>query len=103
MNHQLMIESIREFLAWLTEGQRLFMTRKGYFGIATEAIFKHDLIFILPILQVPIVLCPISSLTMDGFQHYSVLRDRYLHGIMDVEVAGSSDKLQNVIMLQGAT
>ncbi|KAI5924212.1 heterokaryon incompatibility protein-domain-containing protein [Camillea tinctor] len=58
--------------------RRLFVTEKGYLGVALETISEGDAVYILPGSRVPIILRHSEAA-------FTVVSDAYVHGIMDGE------------------
>jgi len=101
-SNSLLMNTIHEHLNIVTENKKLFLTEKGYLGIANRDILEQDEIFILPGSTVPIVLRPsMPSLNGEhGTVSYQNVGDCYLHGIMDGEdVNEINDTMQSLIVI----
>lgn len=90
---QLLIETIHRHCHWQTEDQKLFMTEKGYIGIANQDILEQDRVFILPGSREPIVLRAFPSAVEGEATLYSNF------GIMDGEATKSSDNMLEKIII----
>ncbi|KAF2435578.1 hypothetical protein EJ08DRAFT_604586 [Tothia fuscella] len=65
----------------LSHGRSLFITSKGYLGIAPNTMEDGDVVCILHGFKVPYILRSVN-----GPGHYVLIGDAYIHGIMDGEV-----------------
>ncbi|KAI1472364.1 HET-domain-containing protein [Daldinia caldariorum] len=73
--------------------RKLFISRKGYIGLAPEDALEGDEIWILNGGRVPLILRPIGSQSekVSG-ANYTLVGDSYVHGIMDGEFVEASMK-----------
>ena len=62
-----------------TEGRRLFVTEKGYFGLAQPGFQKGDSIVVLFGCKTPVILRP-------DFKVYEFVDDCFVYGLMDGEI-----------------
>jgi hypothetical protein len=63
-------------------GRRIFVTKKGYFGIGPAELEEGDEIYILAGGKLPLVLRPLPKSRLRAFE---LVGDCYVHGIMDGE------------------
>ncbi|KAI0386940.1 HET-domain-containing protein [Hypomontagnella monticulosa] len=87
---------IRAFLShigFLSSGRKLFISEKGYLGLAPEDAQDGDEIWILNGGRVPLILRPIREAPVEATQSdYTFVGDSYVHGIMDGEFVDASMK-----------
>jgi hypothetical protein len=100
VSDELLVETIRTHLFWQTMDQKLFMTEKGFLGMANKDILVQDMVFILPSSSVPIILRPVQSLNEFETSIYSNVGDCYVHGIMAGNIAAAlRHELRRVIIV----
>ncbi|KAH8732591.1 hypothetical protein GQ44DRAFT_697855 [Phaeosphaeriaceae sp. PMI808] len=81
-------------------GRKLFMTTKGYMGLAPEGCEVGDKVTILLGGTTPFMLRPLMSKFSFG-QHYALVGDCYVHGCMDGEmIKGAQTDALELLMLE---
>ncbi|KAL4892860.1 hypothetical protein BDV59DRAFT_178818 [Aspergillus ambiguus] len=85
-----------------THEHKLFITGKGYIGLGNCDIMVDDRVFILPGLQIPLLLRPAGvgrHQTVGLCDSYTVVSGSYVHGIMDGEVVkGSGWSMKDLVI-----
>ncbi|KAF9893958.1 hypothetical protein FE257_008929 [Aspergillus nanangensis] len=81
---------------------KLFITDKGYIGLGSCNAKVDDQVFILPGLQIPLLLRPAGTgrhQTTGMCDSYIVVSESYVHGIMDGEVVkGSNWSIKDLVI-----
>jgi hypothetical protein len=67
-----------------SSGRKYFVSRRGYLGVGPSMTSPDDVIAIILSLDTPLVLKAI------GKDHYQIVGEAYVHGIMDGELMGDS-------------
>jgi hypothetical protein len=84
-------EDLEEYLAYayIFANRRTFvLSHNGYIGLAPSLTSTGDLICVLYGCHAPVILRP-----SDGSQHYTLIGDAYVHGLMDGEALQLAEKL----------
>jgi hypothetical protein len=83
-----------------TVGRRFIVAENGHVGFAPESCEEGDLQVVLPGGRMPYVLRPQSSSNAEnerqddeGEEHYKILGDAYIHGVMDGEIFDILDEI----------
>ncbi|KAL4888376.1 heterokaryon incompatibility protein-domain-containing protein [Aspergillus ambiguus] len=84
--------------------RKLFITRKGYIGLGNENSMTGDKVFVLPGLQIPLLLRREDNIgSKEGFSShdgvYRVVGECYVHGIMDGEAAKNMNRVERLISI----
>ncbi|KAI5924089.1 HET-domain-containing protein [Camillea tinctor] len=78
-------------IGFLASGRKLFISKKGYLGLAPEDSQQGDEIWVLNGGRVPLVLRPVGKiLERHSRSEYIFVGDSYVHGIMDGEFVDAS-------------
>lgn len=71
-----------------SSGRKYFVSQRGYLGVGPMTTLQGDVIAIMFGMNIPLVLRPV------GGDHYQIVGEAYVHGIMDGEVMKDSHAVQ---------
>lgn len=71
-----------------SSGRKYFVSQQGYLGVGPMTTLQGDVSAIMFGMNIPLVLRPV------GGDHYQIVGEAYVHGIMDGEVMKDSHAVQ---------
>lgn len=71
-----------------SSGRKCFASQRGYLGVGPAMALQGDVIAIMLGMDTPLVLRPV------GDNHYQIVGEAYIHGIMDGETMKDSHAVQ---------